>query len=173
MTFPVVDLSPANHVFAATEGFLRMRNNAENSRRSRHSNTDSRWGAHIEAAGSECAVSLWTGEPWSGKRDGVFGPPWNVADVGDDIEVRRIADRAKCVLRVDEKDFAAKVGRRFVLARGMLPSFELRGWIFLPATPDSYDRRKWRVEHRERITWEVPADFLLPMSSFVRKRDAA
>jgi hypothetical protein len=157
----VIDLPWDEEFRAAQAGFRRNRNAHLRRGRPRFYPRDwSLWEAHVQGAGSECGVHLWTGLPWSSEHDDL--PPFAAPDVGDDIEVRWVW--RSHVLRFDERDFAQKAGSRFILATGNMPHYELLGWMPIPDTPAAIDQ--WGHRYDERMTWEVPESQLRDMDTF-------
>lgn len=113
---------------------------------------------HIEAAGSELAVSLYTGGEWVDDPNAFRTKP----DVMPDLEVRRISKDwwRLPVYRDDHPD------RRFVLVSGSMPTYTIVGWI------QGYDARRvgeFLDQHNTGVgAWFVPQNALWPAESLRR-----
>jgi len=80
------------------------------------------WGEDIEAAGAELAVARATGLYWTAW---ARKPAHVVADVGDNIQVRRRAiPGGDLIVHPSDRD-----DHRFVLVYGKLPTFTIVGWL--------------------------------------------
>lgn len=147
-----VTLTQAQMFQAAVEGCMRQLRAFANGRRHRHGHdgTDN-WTMHIEAAGAEVAVARLTGRFWCAS----FLPDY-AGDIGVGLQVRHTA-RATGRLILHPTDDDRHV---FVLARGLMPEYDLAGWI---VARDGKRLEWWRELQPGRGAYVVEACHLRPM----------
>lgn len=144
---------------AAYAGMKRQLLALHDGRPDRHGFAESdAWGTHIESAASELAVARYTGLFWTAwaRRPGDV-----TADVGADVQVRRMGERGRNLL-LHREDPA---GHRFVLASGTMPTFTLHGWIH---GADGQAERYWGDPYKTgRPAFWVPKGDLLPVEDLL------
>jgi hypothetical protein len=118
------------------------------------------WGEHIESAGAELAVSILTGLRWSAWER---NPADVVADVGEDIQVRRRGEHGWNLI-VHRQDDPLQC---FVLVYGKIPHFTIAGWIEGVAAQDELF---WGDPFRTgRPAFWIPEDYLNPAESLTER----
>ena len=108
----------------------------------------------VLGAASELAVARWVGAEWSGSVNTFH----DVADVGDDIEVRcSTNEHGALIVRLNDAPY-----RWFVLVTGPPPAMSIRGYLW---GADAMAPKWWRNAHGYRGAWFVPQSELLPIQS--------
>lgn len=104
---------------------------------------------HIDAAGAEYTVAVFTGHLWCIH---LFG--FNRPDVEPNIQVRRAGPTNPwLVVRPNALDH-----EKYVLVRGTMPTYWIVGWIF---AGDAKKNEWWRDPHNEgKFCWCVPEEAL-------------